>query len=305
VANDIVARSADISGKDIAAKLNLIAQKMSEVLRVYPHPIPELRIRTPVERRTSLHVEFGSVVQMPVYLDPGDYRRLRFVAYTGSMFAEPDVTSVEIALGNNEVRYVRFYGAPSKSEIFADRYGLVALSHMFMPPIFDAVKEFTAISSRDDEAAQWLTDLIDAVEAVRRAEAVDSIDAADLLDRERRVGRVEVVLPRPTEDLEKFIAYIDPETDTLKIRMIFAPTPLLHGSDFWALITCELDGNRVKRAKLEVIAPENAPHDQLMRQIKHGLMKVPDQAFEDVAKFAKKLLRAYKVLRIALSYMNI
>jgi len=89
----------------------------------------------------------------------------------------------------------------------------------------------------------------------------------------------------------------------LKIELIYS------WDEYW-YIWCELDGNRVKHITMEGFAKggdeDEEPYLELSQSdVKRYLMQIPDKMFDRVVRFMKKFLRAYKVARIALSYMNL
>jgi len=285
----------ELTDESVVRKLNLIAQKLIEIHEIYPRPIPYTKIRAPVQDGTTLYIEFDRPIRMPIYLIPPSYLLPIFMVNRDNV-----IRSVEVKFHDGQISHVVLIN-DSRDKPFIDYNAALTLSQLVMPSMLRILKTAKA-TSESDEAVQWFGEFIDTVEFAYGLSEVDSIDVRDLLSNESRLNGIVVIMFRPTKNVDTMSVTLRTEESLLTVELI-ALVDEIQSID--GAFTCELDGSEVRRITLSVSADRRSLSKPPEIYIKHILNSVPDSLFDGIVKFTKKFLRAYKVLRVASSFMNL
>jgi len=297
----------DAAEEAFIRKLEFVAQKMKDIARMYPHPLQRTSVRVPFRDDAVLLVEFEKPVPMPVMLSRENFYSLLVFEVN----RERTISSVKISLIDGRLSCIELYDE-NQVMIFVDCGASVGLSYLALPEVLRAPKRVRARLGGDD-ALRWFDEFVSAAEDVSGSDEVDMIDSLDLLNRRLNVDHIEVKIEKPSKDVEGATVDFYVDRNTLEIVLEYIRGPI--GPDLWSIIHYEIDGDRVKRVSISAYAYtfkedgrehyEKAFHLIPRSKIVRDMTEIPDELFDGVVRFTKKFLRAYKVARVALSYMNL
>jgi len=172
-------------------KLEFIAQKMNEIVKMYPYPIPPHYIRVPFEKDT-LTVSFRRVTHMPIIFHPNYSNIYETPSIEIDRYRE--IADAKIDFNAGKISKAQLYEFGIKLPVaVSDSYGIFVLSHMILPEVFREVKNSHIYSEKGD-AKQWFQEFIYTVEHISRLDEVEQINLLDLLDKEKPIEEFEVVI---------------------------------------------------------------------------------------------------------------
>jgi len=284
-------REMELADEAITKKLETIAQKMFELYRIYPRPIQYGKIRTPISEAV-LRIEFDEPASMPVYLLP--IATPLFVVDADNM-----IGSVEIGIHNGAVKQVTVID-DTGGILTVDYFAVPALSSLFTPGMLRALRG-AKVASESPDAVEWFRELVNTVEFLYGSGEVESIDLHDLLDSRSRFSDIKVYLVKPSRDVDEASVWLHIDDEPmLDVTMINKRKKAK------AALVCDLDGSKVKNVVFYAFSEKGTMFFRRPElYLKRFLFSIPDSMFDGVVKFAKKFLKAYKVLRIAASFMEL